>query len=207
MKSEINSLVDNVYVLNLKKDLFKYEILKRKLDEKGIQHQRFVGADWANCPTSLEEKEKAFFNVLNEYRDTELYEDLLRTGGGILNIDGAGAMRSRGAMGCLFSHRKIIQDAIDNKYKKILIFQDDIYFHNDFEELLDDLKPSITDDAIVHLGASEFKPWMKKVKWRDPNWSYKQNKYWTTDQTCGMFGVVISQEVFQPFMGLSKFNF
>ena len=189
------------------KDLFKYEILKRKLNEKGIQHQRFVGTDGLDCSTSPDRKEKALREVIDKYRDSELYEPLLRAGGNILNIDGAGAMRSRGAMGCLFSHREIIQDAIDNKYKKILIFQDDIYFHKQFEELLEDLKSSIESGAIIHLGATEFKAWMKKTKWRDPNWSYKQNKYSPTDQTCGMFGVIISEEVFVPFMELSRFNF
>ena len=114
----INNLVDNIYVLNLERDLFKYKILKRKLDKKNIRHQRYVGVDGCDGPNSIEQQEGSFRKMLDEYRDTELYELLVKCGGFTLASEG-GANRSTGAMGCLFSNRKIIQDAIDNKYKKI----------------------------------------------------------------------------------------
>ena len=38
----LNNFADNVYVLNLEEESFKYEILKRKLDKKGIEHERFI---------------------------------------------------------------------------------------------------------------------------------------------------------------------
>ena len=120
---------------------------------------------------------------------------------------GSGAFRSPGAMGCLYSIRNIMQDAIDNKYKKILIFQDDIYFHKKFDEYIEKLKPLIESSVSVHLGASEYNTHMKSNKWSDPNWSFNRFKYSTTQDTAGMWAVFISEEMFAPFLKISKFNF
>ncbi len=207
--SKINDLVDNVYVLNLEKDLYKYNILKKKLDQKNIQHQRFVGVDGYDGSLQLTEKEKAFWKVLDEYRNSELYELVLKEGAGILS-SGFGAFRSKGAMGCLLSHMKIFEDAVKNKYDKILIFQDDIYFHNQFEELLDKRKWEIKRSALFYLGATEQENWVKAHNWTDPNWSrqhFEYGHYWATKKTFGMFAVIVDKKVFAPFLKLVKFNF
>ncbi|MAF24895.1 hypothetical protein CL634_04895 [bacterium] len=206
-ESKINSLVDNVYVLNLEKDSFKYDILKRKLDKKNIQHQRFLGVDGYDGLISTEEKEKAFKNMIDKYRGTDLYEPLLRRGGYVLWNRACGANRTRGAMGCLLSHRKIIQDAIDNKYKKILLLQDDIYFHNKFDQVLSDLTPTIESSLMVHLGAAEHSSHIQRDKWPNPSWNYRRVRYSTTAETCGLWGTIIDQEMFGPFMELSQFKF
>ena len=115
----MNTLVDHVYVLNLEKDLYKYNILKKKLDEKNIVHERFVGVDGYNGDISSKEKVRAFKKLVNEYEEPEIWDRVVYRGGEIL-ANNSGAYRSRGAVGCLISHRNLIQDAIDNKYKKIL---------------------------------------------------------------------------------------
>jgi GR25 family glycosyltransferase involved in LPS biosynthesis len=209
VKSKINDLVDNVYVLNLEKDLFKYNILKKKLDQKNIQHQRFVGIDGYDGSLQLTEKEKAFWKLVAEYRDSELYELVLKQGAETL-FNGFGAFRSEGAMGCLLSHVKIFEDAVENKYDKILIFQDDIYFHNQFEELLEKRQWEIKRSAVFFLGATEHEDWMKTHDWIDPNWSREHleyGHYWATTKTFGMFAVIVDKKVFAPFLKLVKVNF
>ena len=201
----VNDLVDNVYVLNLERDLYKYNILKKKLDEKNIAHERFVGVDGYNGDISLKEKVRAFKKLVNEYEESEIWDRVVYRGGEIL-ANNSGAYRSRGAVGCLISHRNLIQDAIDNKYKKILILQDDIYFHNDFEERLDKLCPVSESSVGVHLGAIEYNEYVKRVKWANPNWNHNRIKYSTHEKTCGMYAVILSQEMFAPFMELSKFK-
>ncbi len=201
----MNNLVDHVYVLNLEKDLYKYNILKKQLDIKDIAHERFVGIDGYSGDISIEEKTKAFKRIVNEYEDSEMWIRVMFHASECL-AKGTGAFRSHGAMGCLFSNRNIIQNAIDNEYKKILILQDDIYFHNDFEERLDVLRPTIESSVCVHLGATEHTPHVKTDKWCSPNWNYKRIKYSTHEKTNGMFGVIISQEMFAPYMELSKFK-
>ena len=203
----LNDLVDNVYVLNLKRESFKYDILKRKLSEKGIQHQRFEAVDGYNGSISLDAEEQAYRDMLGGYKNTELYEPFLRWGAWTLFNPSCGAHRTRGAMGCLLSHKKIIQDAIDKKYEKILLLQDDIYFHNKFEEVLDDLRPTIESNLMVHLGAAEYSDHIREDKWPDPSWNYGRIRYSTTPKTCGLWGTIIDREMFEPFMELSKFNF
>ena len=98
MKSEINSLVDNVYVLNLKKDLFKYEILKRKLDKKGIRHERFIGVDGYSGDLSSKKREESFKDILNAYRDSKLFSSIARFGASNLS-GGKGAVQQDKQLG------------------------------------------------------------------------------------------------------------
>ena len=206
--SILNKLVDNVYVLNLERDLPKYDIVKAKLDKKNIQHERFIGVDGYDGPIGTEEKVKNLKDMLDEYEgEASLYEPLAKRAGKVLYNINTGAMRTHGAMGCLHSHRKIIQDAIDKKYKKILLLQDDIYFHNQFEEILNDLEPTIKSSAMVHLGATEYDDYVRNIKWRNPSWSRKRVRYSTTEETCGLWGAIVDQKMFEPFMRLSKFEF
>ena len=86
----INDLVDNVYVLNLERDFFKYKILARKLKALGIKHERFLGTDGSA---------QSF--------------DQGAHGTGLGPV-----YRSSGSVACLHSHIRIIEDAIKNKYKK-----------------------------------------------------------------------------------------
>jgi GR25 family glycosyltransferase involved in LPS biosynthesis len=202
----INELADHVYLMNLEREFYKYEIAKKKLEEKGIEHQRFIGIDGYDGEISLKEKVKAFKNLTDAYEGSELWEPI------VLNSfdnfqKGTGAFRSRGAMGCLLTIRNIIQDAVDNKYKKILIFQDDIYFHKDFDERMKKLTPVIESSVGVHLGASEYNYHMKNEKWNNPNWNVDKFRYSTTENTYGMWAIFIGQEMFAPFLELSKFNF
>ena len=185
MSRHINELVDNVYVLNLEKDLFKYEILKRKLDERNITHQRFLGV--SGYEVTLQDRVESLCAMFNEFKNENFYERLVTLGSYLL-YKGHGAWRSCGAMGCLFSKRNIIQDAINNKYKKILILQDDIYFHKDFNERIKRLAPPIKSCSLFHLGATEYSGLVyNEKKWIDPNRNYKKDKYSTKERTCGMF--------------------
>ena len=193
-KSKINDLADNVYVLNLEKDSFKYDILKRKLNQKNIHHERFVGVDgWDGC-RSPDKTVESFIKILDGYRDSGLYEPIREKGAHIV-AHGWGAYRSAGAMGCVLSHLKIFKDAIENKYKKILLLQDDIYFHNQFEELLEEREEQIKRSSIFYLGATEHAGWMKNDwHWRNPHWSRKHHKlgyYNTTDSSLGMLAFAL----------------
>lgn len=63
-------------------------------------------------------------------------------------------------IGCALSHRSVIQEAKDKKYKNILVFEEDAIFHKNFKELFDkninELKGSQWD--ILYLGACVWNP-------------------------------------------------
>ena len=178
----INDLVDNVYVLSLESDLVKYEILARKLLALGIDHERFLGVD-GSAP---------------EF-DPSLY------GSGY-----GSAHRSSGAVACLLSHINILEDAIEKKYKKILIFQDDIYFHKDFNELIEGYADKIKECSGFYLGASEYSPnAVKQLKLANFP-SFKAGElitYTPTNSTNGLFGVILSEDAFKDSLKMMKCHF
>ena len=206
----LNSLVDNVYVLNLEKDLFKYRILERKLKEKRIKHERFVGIDGWDGDRSEERAVENFGKIIHAYKDSELYSVVSKSAARIIG-HGWGAYRSSGSMGCLVSHVNILKDALKNKYERILILQDDIYFHKEFEGLLEERLDSINKSSLFYLGATEHAEWMKDSHWwwRNPHWSRDQHKrgcYKVTEKTLGMFAVIIDKKLFEPMIELVEFE-
>ena len=60
-----------------------------------------------------------------------------------------------GEAGCYLSHMFCLNDAINNKYEKIIIFEDDIIFHKSFNDLFKKITIEKTFD-ILFLGASDF---------------------------------------------------
>ena len=60
-------------------------------------------------------------------------------------------------LGCLLSHLWCLQDIIQNKHEKNIIFEDDVIFHKNFKEMFYELfhRKNITYDLLL-LGACDF---------------------------------------------------
>ena len=206
---DTNDLVDNVYVLNLEDELFKYEILARKLDKKSIKHERFNATSGKANDTSLLEQFQMYARAIEKYKDSDILDAMIICSGKNVCLN-LGPMRAPGADGCRLSNKRILEDAIKNDYESILIFQDDIYFHNEFDTLLALHYEEIKRSDIFYLGATEHSEWIKKNKWANPNWNYNKSKkdrqdhlkYRPTLQTYGEFGVYIHKNVFQEQLEL-----
>ena len=180
------------------------------LKEKQIKHERFVGIDGYDGDHSQEKTVGQFIKAMDYYKGSELYELVSKSGARVLE-NGWGAHRSAGSMGCLLSHLKILKDAIKNKYEKILLFQDDIYFHKEFEELLSEREEKIKRSSLFYLGATEHANWIKNMNWwwRNPHWGREHHKkgcYNVTTQSLGMFAVIIDKKVFEPMIRLAEFE-
>lgn len=99
-------------------------------------------------------------------------------------------------MGCLVSHYKILEEAIKNKYERILIFEDDVIFNKDFYLHIKKIESLNWD--IVALGASEFDPRVFP--------SARGNLYKPTSLTCGTFGYAVNKTIMSRlFKEYSKF--
>jgi len=57
--------------------------------------------------------------------------------------------------GCLLSHTRVIEDAIKNSYDKILILEDDIILHKNFNELFSLFYDRINSWDMLYLGCSQ----------------------------------------------------
>ena len=203
----VNDLVDNVYVLNLDDEFFKYKILKRKLDAKSIVHERFPATPEMDTVDKVQLHYKVG-QIIEDHSGDENFREVLMSQAFKNLYLNLGANRSRGARGCVESYKRIFKDAIEKNYSKVILFQDDIYFHNDFERLLNQVKTKIDSSDIFFLGASERSELKKNTCWADPNWNYYlQNCYRPTGRTFGFFAVCLSKKVFKPILKLLNYNF
>lgn len=94
---------NHVYILNLVQDVTKRERMERLFRENGIEVE-FVEAVYGKNEPYLSE-----------------YKNKYQVG-----------LRSPGAYGYSLTMIKIFKDALEKRYKKILVCDDDIIFHNDF---------------------------------------------------------------------------
>jgi GR25 family glycosyltransferase involved in LPS biosynthesis len=61
-------------------------------------------------------------------------------------------------MGCILSHLWCINNAINNNYENFIVFEDDIIFHKNFENLFVDMLFKLDDiPDLLMLGAIDFK--------------------------------------------------
>lgn len=62
---------------------------------------------------------------------------------------------SDGDVGCTLTHCKILQDAIDKNYTKILVLEDDVVFSDDLNNLFDEYLGMVPDDwDMIYLGGN-----------------------------------------------------
>lgn len=122
--SFLNSIVDKVYVINLKKDNEKMKSVTKELGNQHIVFERFDAIDGNT--------------VKDDDRITKVCNKFCYNG----------------LKGCALSHRTIWEKALEKRYEHIAIFEDDILFHKDFNNILQLNYYNIPNDFdIVYLGA------------------------------------------------------
>ena len=159
-----NNVFDKIYLLNLKADTKKLNVMKKKLGMYNIKYDIFEAIDG-----------KSISNV-----------PLLRYG-------------NRGAVGTKQSQLAIVKDAIYRNYKKILILEDDIIFHKNFDENFNRqyenvLKVNPRWD-LLYLGCSF------KHKFQMPK---DQNFFISAKGAYGNFAVGIDSRVFSDILMSAK---
>ena len=139
--SKINEYFDHVYVLNLKKRTDRKIAMLQKLGRLGIKAE-FVDAVDGSSSQCREEYQA--------YLDKDL-------GNHPLEISQQRKMiRSAGAWGYLKTYLGILIDAKKRNYNRILCFDDDAIFHNDFEALFSQRIQILPEDwKLLYLGASQ----------------------------------------------------
>ncbi len=177
MKFDINEYFDKVYVLSLEKEAEKRAKIAARLIKYGINFD--------------------FFNAINGdsfslEREWNLYKS--RPLSTKLEIGyNKKFIESPGAWGALKSYIAIFKDALSHKYDKILIFEDDCLFCNDFINQFTHFIKAISEEwRIILLGASEYNLANKKIKDR----YYNPKKLSTT----GAFAVGYKRKVFHEIL-------
>lgn len=186
MKYSLNNVFDHIYILNLKEDKEKYNKTQKKLRKYNIKAERFEAVDGNLYKEEFEKRKKEWLkNPLNVLKYKK----------------GWGLFRSYGAFGCLLSHIEIIRDAIKKKYRRILILEDDIILHKNFNIYFNDYYQQIKDKnwKFIMLGSSLN---MKKIKlFNILNLKSKNQNYMHINKGCnGSFAIGIDSSILQDLI-------
>jgi GR25 family glycosyltransferase involved in LPS biosynthesis len=128
---DINSYFDKIYCLNLDRRIDRWAKVKSEFNRLNILVERWSAIDGENL------EESNYSQLINEKKSSKL-----------------GKIENKFAMACLLSHLSIIKDAKNNGFKKILIFEDDVIFSNDFSEKIKIILK--LNWKLLYLGSSQF---------------------------------------------------
>jgi len=122
----MNNFIDNVYLINMDKDIDRLEKVTKECNKVDIKFQRFSGVNPKILPE--EEKNKYITKFCQKYC-------------------------TNGMIGCGISHLKIYEDVINNNYNNVLILEDDVYFEDDFHYILKNALEELPNDYdILYIG-------------------------------------------------------
>lgn len=123
----MNNFIDNIYVINMDKDIERLNNIKKECNKNNIKFERFPGID-AN-KLSIKEKNKYVTNFCQKFC-------------------------TNGMIGCGMSHIKIYEDVIKKNYNNVLILEDDVYFIKNFKKKLNTILEELPKDYdILYIGA------------------------------------------------------
>ena len=123
--SFLNSIVDKVYVINLKKDSEKLKSVSKELEGQHIVFERFDAINGSTIGS-----------------DTRLTKT-------------CNSYCGYGIKGCALSHMTIWENALKKGYEAIAVLEDDVIFNNNFNTTLQLNYHSIPNDFdIIFLGSS-----------------------------------------------------
>lgn len=172
-KSYIHNYAEKIYCINLINNNMRLENMIQKLNKYKIS---------AEIIRVKHGKHTTFKNIV-DINNKNVNKNKLW----ILNY---------GEVGCSLSHLLCLIDAKDNKYKNIVVFEDDVILIKDFEEKIKTYHQQFLTNKYIYLGSSQ--------------WSWNNIKilgnYYRPNRTCGAFGLFIDSEVFDILIEELKKN-
>lgn len=170
-KHILNSHFNNIYVLYITQ--YELERIKHKIQDNNIKVQYFKGV---NGRATLADKFAEYYENHRENKSKTF-------------------LKTVGAYGHVHSMISIIQDAIDKKYKKILLLEPDIYFINNFQNKI---KKYLTlDYKLLYFGGSQ------------QNWNNITNQnvmqaigYYNAQDTYGTFAIALDFRIFREYLDI-----
>lgn len=210
----MNNIVEQIYVINMKKDIDRLEKIKTMAGTL-FNYNVVKGVDPINDEKYKTKYEKWFSdnNIKIEYNNFN-WEYYIKRYPDLSHINtkenawchwttyGEKELRScnknndivnKGQWGCLYSHINILKNAIKHEYKSILILEDDIILTSNIKDKIEKLKKfSNTQDNwnIIYLGASQH------------NWDNIQFKpnYYNAKCSTGTFAYMINNQFYKTLL-------
>lgn len=164
----INTYFDKIYVINLERRTDRKANIERRLAKNNITNYRiFPATDGSKAP---------------------MYHYYLRH---------KGFTDTPGAFGVLATAVRLIEDAVRNKYKRILILEDDAVFHKNFTLKFNERIQLIPQDwKLLYFGTSMRKNRIHEVSQKNTGKKYLTSK----GSIAGAFAVGIDASVYKELL-------
>jgi len=159
----INDYFDKIYCLNLDKRKDRWIKTKKKLDEFGINVERFPAIDGDD----LTDEQLKKYDKINKYE-----------------------------IGCMLSHYGIIKEAKEKHYKRILIFEDDVMFIENFKSKFLQMINKIPDWKLLYLGGSQH-------NWDDIEFI---DDFYYTKHMSGCFAYAVDESIYDEILNTNNIN-
>lgn len=199
MKHFLNEYFDEIYIISLRRRVDRLVKVSKKFFDLGI---KFTVVDAVDG--SEQEVQK----------DYQAYVDMPLGGENAHPLELAYRRKmidSAGAWAYMKTYKKILEEAQDNKLRRILCFDDDVIFHKDFNDLIDKAIRKVPQDwKLLHLGATQHLwDFPSAIKYSDAAIkAYDSSQdYYHPLYTDGSFAVGIDQSVFSTLINeIGKMN-
>ena len=189
----VNTFFSKIFVISLKNEIRNKQIISDMFNKHNINFEFIDAVEGKNNDECIE--------IFNKYQQEPLFGKNSHIMEHKLNKK---LISNLGEVGYLKSWEKIILNAIDNNLDNILIFDDDVILHKNFNCLIVDYLYYINKYKVINLGNSEFcaKDLIDFNKIND-NLSY----YNCTDLTDGSFAVAVHNSIYSELLQLiRRFN-
>ncbi|MBW6480510.1 MAG: glycosyltransferase [Bacteroidales bacterium] len=196
--SAVNSYFDKVYVINLEKRADRRLEMIQKLTKLGIKAEFFAAQDGSD-EENLNEYKAYQSKPIDPETAHELEIQLKRK-----------VIYSSGAWSTLKTYRNLIQNAIDRNFERILCFEDDVIFADNFENLFLQATLLIPQSwKLLYLGASQH-AWQEGIDlfYPSPEPDDRQSgSFYYPLNTDGAFAIGIHRSVFSFLLSeIDKMN-
>lgn len=188
--SILNSFFQEVYIINLKRRKDRLTKCLQIFNKYNIRARVIEATDGYSKENKLQYEEY----VLND--KNQLHTHILEKQYGRKMIG------SPGAWGYLLTWRKIIELNIENEVSSFICFDDDVVFHQNFEERLKKFLSYVDYNwKIIHLGASQHS-WRQGRSYymQDSQHSLEFSNFYHPMFTDGSFAVGINQSVYKDLL-------
>jgi len=152
--SKKTDLYDKIYVISLDRTPERYAYVKKQFDKQGLKCERFSAVDGNLITVKDVETNRVIpwgityikgyrygailkISQQERYKDAEFFYKHDRY------------TPNLGEFGCAMSHRAVWADVVRNKYKRVLVLEDDVVLEGDFLKNFSQIMNNLPDDFDV----------------------------------------------------------
>lgn len=199
-----NEMFNRIYVMNLDRRPDRLAMFSERAGRLGMETVRFSATDgnkeevrtkWMDYISSplvrLPEGIAPLENFTDKFTRYDHYIARIHFMEMKLNRK---AVQSPGAFGYAATYSRILEEAVENDFDRILIFDDDVIFHKDFNNLFNKCMAQLPANwKLVMAGAMQhhWEPW---IHW------YSENLYQCQGSSVASHAVGIDRNLFLPLL-------